>query len=377
MNPEEIGSYLEQYDYDYFLESALKKVPEELDTREGSIIYDALAPACYQMAAFIMELKNVLLETFVATATGEYLDYRAEEAGLRRRQATKAIVKAYFTAEDGTPFVVAVGSRFSSIGEIPVYYTVIQPDEEAGVYHLQAEVAGEQGNEYMGPLLPLDNFNDLGEAKLSTIIIPARHTETDEELRTRVLSAKEMVAFGGNITDYYYLASRIEGVGAVQIYPTWQGGGTVRLVLLDDLYHAASTALIERVQTIIDPNPRANGLGYAPIGHQVTVAAPAQKEINITFQLTLNAGVLLSQIEDSIHQSIHHYFGDVRKKWDERQEDSYHCWIYRSQLTAVVLSVIGVANVQNLTLNGQAVDVKMTLTNDLQELPVLGEVNIV
>ncbi|EKZ7015259.1 baseplate J/gp47 family protein [Listeria monocytogenes] len=376
MNVDDVGSYLEEYDFDYFINKAMEQVPEGIDTREGSIIYDALAPACYQLADFTMQLKNVVLETFTQTATGEYLDFRAEENGIERIAATKAIVKGKFLNTEGEPFSLTEGSRFSSIGDEPIYYSVLQQVSE-GYYTLIADEVGTVGNEYLGTLLPIDNFNGLGEATLVDVSIPARDVETDESLRKRILRTQQFISFGGNMEDYITLVSRIDGVGACQIYPTWQGGGTVRLVLLDDLYHAASTALIERVQTIIDPNPRANGLGYAPIGHQVTVAAPAQKEINITFQLTLNAGVLLSQIEDSIHQSIHHYFDDVRKKWDERQEDSYHCWIYRSQLTAVVLSVIGVANVQNLTLNGQAVDVKMTLTNDLQELPVLGEVNIV
>lgn len=111
MNPEEIGNYLEAYDYEYFINQALSKVPEGIDTREGSIIYDALAPTCYQLAAFIMQLKNVLLETFVVTATGEYLDYRAQETGLERIEATKAIVRARLTREDGSPFSVAMGSR--------------------------------------------------------------------------------------------------------------------------------------------------------------------------------------------------------------------------------------------------------------------------
>ncbi|MGL9971575.1 baseplate J/gp47 family protein [Enterococcus sp. DIV1420a] len=376
MKAEEIGRYLEQYDYTYFLNAALEKVPEDIDTREGSIIYDALAPACYQMADFMMQLKNILLETFVVTATGQYLDYRAEEAGLNRRQATKAIVKAFLANEEDQPYTVALGSRFSSIGEKPIYYTVIQRDIEPGMYQLQAEIAGESGNGYIGSLLPLDHFNGLGSAKILEVIIPARDTESDEELRTRVLEAKEVVAFGGNITDYYQLTTRIEGVGAVQIYPTWQGGGTVRLVILNHLFHIASANLLKRVQEIIDPETTGQGLGYAPIGHRVTVAAPTEKIVNIVFQITLNTGVTLGQVEANVQTAIEHYFDSVRKKWDERIDNSYSCWIYRSQLIASILSVIGVANVQNLTLNRQSADIAMVLTNEQQELPVLGEVKI-
>lgn len=373
MNPEEIGNYLEEYDYEYFINQALSKVPEGIDTREGSIIYDALAPTCYQLAAFIMQLKNVLLETFVVTATGEYLDYRAQETGLERIEATKAIVRARLTREDGSPFSVAMGSRFSSIGDDPVYYTVIAAEEE-GIFRLQAEIAGESGNKYIGVLLPLNNFNGLAEAMVTEILIPARDTETDEELRKRIIDSKEIVTFGGNITDYYYLTSGIQGVGAVQIYPVWNGGGTVRLVILDDTYKAANEVLVERVQQMIDPTSNQQGIGYAPIGHQVTVAAPTNKTIDVEFELTLNLGVSYPQLADTIHQVIEDYFDKVRRGWDERTDAGYECWVFRSQITAAILSVLGVANVQGLKLNGLEADVQLELSNDKQELPLLGEV---
>lgn len=373
MNPEEIGNYLEEYDYEYFINQALSKVPEGIDTREGSIIYDALAPTCYQLAAFIIQLKNVLLETFVVTATGEYLDYRAQETGLERIEATKAIVRARLTREDGSPFSVAMGSRFSSIGDDPVYYTVIAAEEE-GIFRLQAEISGESGNKYIGVLLPLNNFNGLAEAMVTEILIPARDTETDEELRKRIIDSKEIVTFGGNITDYYYLTSGIQGVGAVQIYPVWNGGGTVRLVILDDTYKAANEVLVERVQQMIDPTSNQQGIGYAPIGHQVTVAAPTNKTIDVEFELTLNLGVSYPQLADTIHQVIEDYFDKVRRGWDERTDAGYECWVFRSQITAAILSVLGVANVQGLKLNGLEADVQLELSNDKQELPLLGEV---
>ncbi|MEB5918203.1 baseplate J/gp47 family protein [Enterococcus innesii] len=373
MNPEEIGNYLEEYDYEYFINQALSKVPEGIDTREGSIIYDALAPTCYQLAAFIMQLKNVLLETFVVTATGEYLDYRAQETGLERIEATKAIVRARLTREDGSPFSVAMGSRFSSIGDDPVYYTVIAAEEE-GIFRLQAEIAGESGNKYIGVLLPLNNFNGLAEAMVTEILIPARDTESDEELRKRIIDSKEIVTFGGNITDYYYLTLGIQGVGAVQIYPVWNGGGTVRLVILDDTYKAANEVLVERVQQMIDPTSNQQGIGYAPIGHQVTVAAPTNKTIDVEFELTLNLGVSYPQLADTIHQVIEDYFDKVRRGWDERTDAGYECWVFRSQITAAILSVLGVANVQGLKLNGLEADVQLELSNDKQELPLLGEV---
>ena len=41
---------LESQDYDYYLEMMLDSVPEDIDTRERSVIYDALAPAATVLA---------------------------------------------------------------------------------------------------------------------------------------------------------------------------------------------------------------------------------------------------------------------------------------------------------------------------------------
>ena len=76
-----IGNYLDKYTFKYLMESALDNIPDDLDKREGSIIYDALAPACYELAEYYMELKKILENTFASTASNEYLDLRAAELG--------------------------------------------------------------------------------------------------------------------------------------------------------------------------------------------------------------------------------------------------------------------------------------------------------
>lgn len=375
MSDERIGQFLEGYDFDYFINKALEKVPEGIDKREGSIIYDALAPACYQLASFIFDLKNILLETFVQTASGQYLDYRAEETGLERIPATNAIVRAKFTGQNESPFSLAIGSRFSSVGDNPIYYQVIL-EESPGMYRMKAEQSGTQGNKYIGTLLPLDNFNGLVGATLTNVLIPARDTESDDELRVRILNAREVVSFGGNINDYIDLTMGIDGVGAVQVYPIWQGGGTVKLVILDNSFNGASSELVEKVQGIIDPKKEGLGIGYAPIGHTVTVASPSNKQIDIGFTLTLSSGIMLEQVRSNVEKVIREHFLSVRKKWANRVENQYDCWIFRSQITAAILTVPGVANVQSLTLNGQQNDIKMRADNEKQELPILGTVSI-
>ncbi|MGH2110125.1 baseplate J/gp47 family protein [Aerococcus urinaeequi] len=375
MTPDEIGAHLETYDFNYYMEEALARVPTGVDTREGSIIYDALAPACYQLASFTMELRNTMLESYVVSATGEYLDLRAEEAGVMRIPATHAVVTASFTSGGGQPYAVDIGSRFSSIGDEPIYYAVTEKVSE-GVYRLTAEESGSVGNEYVGVLLPLDNFNDFGQALLTEITVPARDDETDDSLRARVIAEKGVGAFGGNIEDYTRMITDLDGVGGVQVYPAWQGGGTVLLSIVNNVFEVPSQELVSEVQEAIDPEIGGSGVGLAPIGHKVTVRGPVQKVIDVSFYMNVESGANQTAIFDEAKTVIENYFLSVRQRWSNRGVTGYEAWIYRSQITSAILSIQGVANAAGIKLNGNDEDVKLELTSEKQELPILGTVSL-
>lgn len=373
-----IGSELEKYTYEYFLKEALSKAPKDIDSREGSVIYDALAPACYELAETMLHLKNVVLESFVQTASGQYLDLKAEEFGITRYPASNAIVKAQFIKQDGTPYEINVGDRFSSIGDKPVTYRVTEW-LEIGEYLMICEIPGTKGNSYLGTLLPLSNYQDMMEATLIEITVPARNVETDDDLRERVLNAHSSIAFGGNVADYLRYVSEIDDISGAQIYPVWNGPGTVRVVILDNQYDAASDDLVDEVQEKLDPiNHATLGRGMAPIGHKVTVAKPDKMKIDVSFTLTLVQGVDVEQVRERINQAIAEYFLSVRKEWTKHLDDySYSTWIFQSQIITTVMALNGIANVQNVRLNGLNSDIQMQLDNTKQEMPVLGEVILV
>lgn len=374
MTPDEIGINLDKYTYDYFMNEALGYVPQDIDIREGSIMFDALAPACYQLADLAMELKNVMLETFVTTATGGYLDLRAEEAGVRRILATQAVGKVKVVDESGAPYDLDLGTRFSSIGDEPVYYKITSGTDIAGEYLMTADEAGSTGNEYIGTVLPIDNLNNFGQATITEISIPARDDETDGSLRSRVIAEKGVGAFGGNIEDYIRMANEVDGVGAVQVYPTWQGGGTVLLSILSNEFLKPTQTLVDLVQQTIDPDKTGAGLGLAPIGHKVTVKAPEEKLLTISFYLTTDPGIDNESVMSAINAAVEKYFDTTRRRWAERRDGGYTSWIYRSQITSAILSVDGVANVNSVKIGNQDEDVKMILDNTKQEIPILKEV---
>ncbi len=72
----------ESMSFDVILRRMLDRIPNSFDKREGSVIYDALAPAAMEIMAMYIELENVLTEAFADTASREYLIRRATERGI-------------------------------------------------------------------------------------------------------------------------------------------------------------------------------------------------------------------------------------------------------------------------------------------------------
>lgn len=383
-----IGDYLEQYTFEYLMERALARVPDTIDKREGSIIYDALAPACYELSEYYMALRRILQDTYVATASGQYLDLRVAEQGISRFQATYAVKKGEFTDTSDNPAMIPIGSRFSTISDhMPINYIVteVYKDEFGepvpGTYLLRCEELGSKGNSYSGNLIPIDNIPNLKTAILTDLIVPAQDVEDDEDLRIRYFAKVNEKAFGGNVAQYKSEIKNIDGVGDVQIYPVWNGGGTVKCSVIDSNYNKLSPEFVNIIQNIIDPEnsngDNGLGLGIAPIGHKVTITTPTEKVINVEADVVLTSGFTLAQIKPLIENAINEYLLELRKQWGIEDElNNYSLAVYLSRISAAILSVTGVANVTNVKLNDDTQDIVLTQNSSLQELPILGEVII-
>lgn len=378
---------LEQYTYEYLMQLALSYVPDDRDKREGSVIYDALAPFCQVLAAGALQLRDFYTQTYAVTATGEDLDNRVAEQGLSRHSATYAVKRIALSDAEGNPVIVPLGARFSTVSDTnPVNYTVTSQYREEGVvvpgsYEATCEELGVIGNEYSGNLINITFIQGLSSATMTTTLVPARNEETDDELRERYFEALNQKAFGGNIADYRTKVMEIGGVGAVQIYPVWNGGGTVKLSIVDPTYGPCSDEFVATIQKKIDPENAQGetgmGLGIAPIGHKVTVVTPTEVTIDVSANITLQNGYSLSQVEAPIKTALGAYIQSLKESWaDSNDLNSYNCDVFVARVYASIINVTGVANVSDVMLNGAAADIMLTQTGLIQQLPKLGEVTM-
>lgn len=382
-----IGDKLEIYTYDYLLQMALSDVSDSVDKRQGSIIFDTLSPFCYRLSDIFMQLRNFYQDTFAETSGEQYLDYRVREQGITRYAATKAVKKGYFANSSGGPMAVNIGSRFSTVSDIqPLNYVVtsvytIDGVVQPGYYQLTCETEGTQGNEYSGNLINITFIQGLAEATMSDLIQPARDKETDDDLRTRYFDVLEQKAFGGNIADYRKKTKEISGVGEVQIYPVWDGGGTVKLSIVDPQYNRCTPDFVALVQEEIDPEnaegETGDGLGLAPIDHKVTVVTPDNLVADIIAQITLMNGFSIGQVQPEAEAAIEEYFLSLRKNWAVGDRlNRYAVSIYRSRIVAALLTVAGISNVSDVQLNGEDADIELEESGVAQQLPVMGTVTL-
>lgn len=374
------------------LQRMLDQVNVKYDKREGSIIFDALAPASVELQNLYISLDSVLNESFADTASREYLIRHCEERGIEPKKASAATVKGVFTPET----VDVLGERFSHED----FNYVVTEKISDGVYYLTCETIGADANGVTGQLIPIDYVKDLQTAYITEVIVPGENDEDTESLRQRYFNSIKSESFGGNKQDYIDRILAISGVGGVKVYSgsEWNGGGTVKIVFVNSDYQSPDSDFVDQIQKQIDPNVLAytkdgviteydeddenikagevtagggasdgSGSYIAPIGHIVTVIGAYTTKVNVNLRLTYANSFSWDKVKTNVEKAITSYFNTLNRNW--QYNDNIRVRI--SQLESSILNVQGVIDVQNTTLNGK----EENLLIDKDSLVTVGEIN--
>ncbi|ABX41180.1 baseplate J/gp47 family protein [Lachnoclostridium phytofermentans] len=353
----------EEMTYETILSNVLAKVPADIDKREGSMIYTALAPACIELAQLYLELDLILNETFADTASRDYLVRRALERGIKPKEATYAVVRGEFNID------VPIGSRYS----LDKFTYITKKKLSDGVYELECEVSGSTPNGSIGKLIPIEYIDGLETAMITEILIPGEDEEDTEIFRKRYLDSFDAQAFGGNRTDYKEKVLRLSGVGAVKVYRATnvsgeEAGGNVKLTILDSSLNKPSGVLVNMVQTAVDPtNNSGDGEGFAPLWHFVHVIGAEETKIDITTSITYQAGYKFEDLKSYIEEVIDGYFKNLVKSWQE----SDTLVVRISQIESAILGITGIIDVNNTSINGGKVNIEL----NPDSIPVRGSFN--
>ena len=363
----------------------LDQVDPSLDTRQGSMIQTALGPVAWYLEGLYMVLSQIQQNSNPSTAVGEALELLTAARNVNRTQARAAVRRGTFNVE------IPTGSQFRTInGADSLVFTsgnLISSSDGSYVYQLTCNTPGSAGNSYTGALLPVTAIAGLTSATIGTVITAGTDEETDDSLRSRYFLSFDTPAFGGNISSYRQTVLALAGVGAVQVYPAWNGGGTVLCSILGDDLKPALPATVKEVQNYICPpedgeaSPSPNGYGMAPIGAVVTITTGTELTLDITCNIEFAESVQngVETYQQEIEQKIQEYIDQVNSDWGNpliSQSVSYPLTVYVSRISYAILQIPAVINVTNVKINGSSADLHLTETAQLQQVAVLGEVVI-
>lgn len=400
----------EEFDFDMLIDRMLSNVSDDFDKREGSVIYDALAPAAMELANFYIALDMVMDEVYADSASYYYLIKRAAEKGIYPKEETYAICKMEVLPTE-TP--ISVGDRFNLNGLNYMVTSVLG----AGAYQLTCETAGIAGNQQLGELLVIEtehDVNDMQSAVLTEVLIPGEEEEDVEAFRERYFSSFASEAFGGNKQDYKEKVNDIDGVGGCKIFRAWKSGydpasmvpddtvrqwyaqqsattldadvydwlsrvymasdnklltvgGTVKCYIITSEFKAPSLALVQNVQNLLDPDKTTGeGDGLAPIGHVVKVQGVREVPMQISVSVMYKEGYSFDSLKKSMEETIDGYFAELAEAWSA----SDHLIVRMSQMEARLLLLEGIVDILEVRINGDSDNI--TLEEDA--IPVRGDV---
>lgn len=259
---------------------------------EGTFTYDSFAANSIEFAKQEVEREQAYKAMFARTSWGEYLEMRAEEHGVFRRQAVKA--KGTVTVSgNGT---VPQGSVFQTATGIAFYTTKAATITQTGNIPIECSTAGTTGNVKAGTItvIPM-SIPGISSVTNADATYDGFDEEDDATLYNRLIFKVRQPATSGNVNDYIEWATSIAGVGHVTVVPLWNGNGTVKVIITDSSGNPASSNLLTQVSTTIETKH--------PIGATVSVVAPAILGLHIELTPTKGKGDA-----DAIKILLNNYF---------------------------------------------------------------------
>lgn len=402
----------EQFDFEAVLERMMSNVSDSLDKREGSVIYDALAPAALELANYYAALDMVMNEVFADTASYHFLIKRAAERHVYPREETPAVCRMEVVPADTK---ITVGDRFN-LNDLNYSVTAIM-DDKPGSYQLTCETAGIVGNQQIGILLPIETENELNRmerAEITEILVPGEDEEDVETFRERYFESFHNQAYGGNKADYIEKVNSIPGIGGCKVFRAWHGGykpsdmiptdvvkrwfaalteetfggvvygwlqavynaaveklltvgGTVKVYVISSEFKAPSATLVENVQDALDPAVSAGeGDGLAPIGHVVNVIGVKETPVNVGLNIEYQEGYSFRDLKGPIEKAVEEYLAKLRQSWAKGNS----LIVRISQIEYRLLEIGGIFDLRDTTLNGQEENIVI----DYDSIPVRGEI---
>lgn len=340
------------------------------------ILSDALAAAVYGHYGYLDWISQ---QSVPFTATGEYLEGWAALKNVTREPPTSAQGTVTFTGTDGT--VIPTDTPLNRSDGEP-YFTTGAGTIASGTVTVpvQALNTGGTGNADVGTsmILATGISGATPVGTVATTLTGGADVETDDSLRTRMMTAFANPPQGGSFNDYVGWALGVPGVTRVWLFPSGHGAGTMDIYFMMDVAEAAhggfpqgsnGVAALETRDTAAtgDQLALANALYLVQPAHVIVYAlAPSPNTVSMTITGLSGASAdTKAAVEAAISSALQ--FGAIPGGTANISEVEYEITLVAGTagfvitlVTCTAGSVVGSAG--NITSNAGCIPVLGTVT---------------
>lgn len=232
-------------------------------------------------------------QCFTSTAEGAYLERRASEYGIYRKQATASEGSVTFTGTgtvpDGTQLQDEAGNVYVTVG-----------DSTGGVSKIKSSEAGASGNASAGMELTLVSpIASIMSNAVAGELTGGSDAEEDESLRERLLDRQKNPPKAGTKADYVAWARSVSGVTRAWCYPLELGQGHVTVRFMTDGMTEngiPNELMVQRVREAIE--------AQMPVTAVLHVVAPVPKPLNLTLEVLPETEQIKAKVESAIESVV-------------------------------------------------------------------------
>lgn len=340
--------------FDAILTSVKERLAvSNLDTAEGSYSDTLIRAVGMEIANCYFDQAALIPIAFVDETSGAYIDKRASEYGLTRKPGTRAAAAVTFAGADGAiiPAGTAVQTQDGLVFHTDVDVTIAAGTASAAV---TAEAVGIVYNVAENAITTLQNSIGITVTS-SAAAAGGTDPESDAALLARLSAIWQKPATSGNANQYEAWALEVEGIGGAKIWPTWNGPGTVKVVVVDSAMAPPTEEKVQAVAEYIE--------ALRPICAAVTVEAATQTIIHVAAAVQTDSSTTPATVQEQFAQLLDDY---CRSLAFQSQTVVYN------RIAYMLLSIPGVTDFTALTVNDGTVNI--TLADNA--VPVLGTVSV-
>ena len=345
------------------LEDMLDDFGADVRTDEGSLAYNSCAKIASALSDAYYNLDNVRSNLTPDTMDLDHLQAYSAQVGVTYQEGTPAIGRGVFSQEipSGTQFYCG-NYTYTSGDPIP---------DTTNQYYMICDETGTEANTNVGELVPVDYVEDYQGGEITAVLTLGTDDEDVESFRERIMESYGAKSFGGNKADYQNYINSLDDVAACKPKRRNTESPWINIWILDGVFGVPSAAIVSEVQDAVDPLVSSGeGDGMAPICHHVMIYGAEGVTVDVSATVTLDTGYTIESVRDSITNAIASYLFVLREEWEDNE---FSPTIVRiAQVEARILSVTGVLDVADVTINDSTENLSMTF----EKVPVMGEVTL-